>query len=579
MRGAKGGEMENNGFATAPFIGLLITQATIALVVGLAASYTLRKHPARAHRALTLALVAVIVLPLATLVARGLGLGLLRGATQAPATLAPERFEQAPGIDRRDDALQGIAANAIDTVAAAPTTPARAESGVPWQRVLLWSWGVALALRFLYFVASFLGGLRILRSARLVTETPYTKGAQEASEKLGLLVTPTIFESTAVRCPSVWCWRVHPALLVPPVGAESEHDTDWSTLFTHELAHYVRRDHLADLLSALVLVLLPWHPLAWWARNRLALLSEDACDDWALTTNGTDAAGYAESLLHIAVQPRPAFVQAAASNKSHLFRRIRRITSENTGFRPRVGRAWSVGASLILTCAVAAIALAQPGAPTAKDSIANDSTSVAAFSGSPMQRALELAKALSDQRSDEKAVIEARNELDKLAGTLSVGENLLVNSDFETGEGLVPEPWTLRKKDLIAFEWSEAIGYDGSHGIHISKTDGKFPYASFVQTIESPGEDCLIRLTARVKAQHVGKAVLDLLFLNNKDEWVYHIWAQTIGEPWENGDHDWKDYVAYAYVPSGTRKIEVSAQMYWPGELWLDDFELREVKP
>jgi len=571
--------MESSGFTTEPFIGLLILQTTVALGAGLAASYALQNHPARAHRALTLALVAVLVLPVATLAARGLGLGLLRGATQTPGSLSPGSSTHVTGFVEGEDPLQGIAPNSTDAVAAAASTPTSAESGVPWRRVLQWFWGTGSALAVLYFAASFLGGLRILRSARLVTETPYTEGARKASEKLGLMATPTIFASVAVRCPSVWCWRVHPALLVPPLNAASERDTDWATLFTHELAHYVRRDHLADMLSALVLVLLPWYPLAWWARNRLALLSEDACDDWALSTNGADAAGYAESLLYVAVQPRPAFVQAMASNRGHLLRRIRRITTSDSGFRPHIGRVWSVGASLVLVCVVAVVALAQPREATDDTSTATESTAIADADQPPMQRARKLGKALSDRRSDREAVAAIGAELEELAQSFNTGKNLLENSNFEKGDGLVPEPWLLRNQRLITFEWADGIGYEGSHGIHISKTEGKYPFATLVQAIDAPSDDSLVRLSARVKAQDVGKAVLDLVFLDDNDEWVYHIWAQTIGEPWENGTHGWKRYIAYAYVPPGTKKVEVSAQMYWPGELWLDDVELCQVKP
>ncbi len=196
-----------------------------------------------------------------------------------------------------------------------------------------------------------------------------------------------------------------------------------------------------------------------------------------------------------------------------------------------------------------------------------------------MEHALQLGKALSDQRSDEDAVTVIRSELGELASTLSTGRNLLANGDFEKGEGLVPEPWTLRKEGLISFEWADGLGYEGSRGVHIAKTEGKFPYASFLQTIAAPGDDCLVQLSAWVKAQDVGKAVLDLVFLDEHDEWVYHIWVRTIGEPWDDGTNDWKQYVDYAYVPAGTKKIEVSLQMYWPGELWVDDVELREVKP
>ncbi|MCL4691378.1 MAG: M56 family metallopeptidase [Candidatus Hydrogenedentes bacterium] len=566
--------MESNALNTGWFLSLLTLQVTVVLAAGLAASYLLRSHPARAHRALTLALVAVVVLPAATWSVRCLDIGFLEG-TPASSTGS---FAQLPTFSEspiETGAMADTESPVTRDAASGTSAPTRSSAHTTvWQSAIPWLWGAASAFAGLYFLLSFFGGLRILRSARLVTDAPYTDGARHASDKLRLAVTPTIFASTAVRCPSVWCWRVHPALLVPAED-QADRDTDWATLFTHELAHYVRRDHLADLLSALVLVALPWHPLAWWARNRLALLSEDACDDWALTTNGTDAAGYAESLLQVAVQPRPAFVQAMASNRSHLVRRIRRITTADV-FRPRVGRTWSACAALLLVCVVVAAALAQPG--TTAGNATNESSERTASNAS-MERALELAKALSDQRGDEEAVAAIRSELNELAGGFQVGENLLMNSGFENGDGLVPESWAVRNESLIQFEWNDGAGFAATRGVHITKTEGKFPYATLVQTIDSPGEDCLVQLIAHVKANEVGKAVLDLVFLDEKGEWVYHIWAQAIGEPWENGTHDWKQHVAYAYVPSGTKKIEVSAQMYWPGELWLDNIELREVKP
>ena len=57
-----------------------------------------------------------------------------------------------------------------------------------------------------------------------------------------------------------------------------------------------RRDHLSALAGELLVCILPWNPLAWWSRSRLAELAELACDDWVLAS-GLPAADYAESLL------------------------------------------------------------------------------------------------------------------------------------------------------------------------------------------------------------------------------------------------------------------------------------------
>ncbi|MEJ7638850.1 MAG: M56 family metallopeptidase [Singulisphaera sp.] len=84
---------------------------------------------------------------------------------------------------------------------------------------------------------------------------------------------------------------------------------------THELAHWKRRDHLAEPARRAACCLLPWNPLAWWARARLGGLSELACDDWVIAS-GQSATDYAESLLGLVPQRRTAFALAAVSGGS-----------------------------------------------------------------------------------------------------------------------------------------------------------------------------------------------------------------------------------------------------------------------
>jgi len=198
--------------------------------------------------------------------------------------------------------------------------------------------------------------------------------------------------------------------------------------------------------------------------------------------------------------------------------------------------------------------------------------------GDRLTYAKMLAKELSDKRSDKAAVEKINKQLREVVKTLKPGKKLLNNSDFETGEGTLPSSWELRNGRLIQIQWASNLGYNNSKGVYIKKTEGKFPFASLVQTIDCPKDDALLQLSARVKAKDVGKAILDLVFLDESGKWIYHIWVQPIGTPWGSRNHDWKQYVSYVYIPAGTKKIEVSLQMYWPGELWLDDYECRLMK-
>ena len=72
----------------------------------------------------------------------------------------------------------------------------------------------------------------------------------------------------------VWCWAKQPILLVPARVREEERTIDWVAIFCHELAHWRRLDHLASLAGELLVCVLPWNPLAWLARTRLAQFAE-----------------------------------------------------------------------------------------------------------------------------------------------------------------------------------------------------------------------------------------------------------------------------------------------------------------
>jgi hypothetical protein len=199
----------------------------------------------------------------------------------------------------------------------------------------------------------------------------------------------------------------------------------------------------------------------------------------------------------------------------------------------------------------------------------------AATRGDPLARAKWLARELSEQRSDKAAVERLGRQLEQVARELSPGSDLLRNSDLESGDGELPASWQFRDEHLIQWRWAAGLGHGGSKGLYVKKAEGMFPYASFVGTIAGPQEDALVRVSAKIKTADVTKAVLDLVFLDARGEWIYHIWIEPIGRSWGSDTHDWKDYVGYAYVPRGTARIEVSLQMYGPGELWLDDYQCR----
>ncbi len=125
----------------------------------------------------------------------------------------------------------------------------------------------------------------------------------------------------------------------------------------HELAHWQRADHLAALAGQVAVCVLPWNPLAWWAKSRLAQLGELACDDWVLATGlpGTD---YAESLLALVPERRGSLALAAVSSRGGLVARVRHILAEHHE-NPVVGKRWGLVTGTLMLLAASAVALAQ----------------------------------------------------------------------------------------------------------------------------------------------------------------------------------------------------------------------------
>lgn len=77
-----------------------------------------------------------------------------------------------------------------------------------------------------------------------------------------------------------------------------------------------------------------------------------------------------------------------------------------------------------------------------------------------------------------------------------------------------------------------------------------------------------------VKAEEAAKATVDVIFLDEDEEWISHEWASYIGAK-DSGDgpatHDWKEYSGQVSIPETTGTIQIALQIYEPGKVWFDD--------
>ena len=352
-------------------------QSTLFLSLGLVASLALRHRPARAHRLVLLAMLAALVTPVLSQVARLGGWGLLTyqvghtsaGLNDATKSVVDERpleivraalpsparpFNVDPSAEAAGPREAGPPATATDLIQ--PDGHPRGLSSIAWRMLALGAWLIVMGLAAARLIVSWFLGRMVVNRARRLDDETLAAAAASAASRLGMNFVPELRASPQVRCPAIWCWGRRPAILLPEVvrGAEP---VDWVGIFCHELAHWVRRDHLAGLAAELLTCLLPWHPLAWWARHRLGQLSELACDDRALST-GLEATDYAESLLGLVPRRRGTMALSAVSSRRGLIGRVRHIL-EVRQIDPDVGPRWAILSASAMVLAASAIALAQ----------------------------------------------------------------------------------------------------------------------------------------------------------------------------------------------------------------------------
>ncbi len=385
---------------------LLLVQGTACLAVGLAASYALRHRPARAHQALLTALLMSVFMPGLYLSARYSGLGVFASKPTSPgntsavarASWVPKREliafgdpgpwtsdtmgsvgpdEARPGWPRHEDGATDISplhdllvAESTDestlsreeSIGAIPAPRARIR--VPWSVILIVSWSTATALLLLRLVLRFLLGWRVVQTAQSLDNEPIHRALDTAQGRLGVEKSIQIRRSGSVHSPVIWGWSREPVLLVQENASRAGDRTDWTGVFCHEISHWRRRDHVTGLVTEVLTAALPWHPLLWWAKDRLLRLSEQACDDWVLATGQNDA-DYAELLLGLAAERQMAFLPTTIGKGKTMNQRIRRIITDK-GSDPRIGARWALAVGLLAVGATVGVAVAQPR-PTKPD--------------------------------------------------------------------------------------------------------------------------------------------------------------------------------------------------------------------
>ncbi len=354
------------------FLWRCIWQTTACLVLGGVFSFLWIRRPARAHRVLLLAMVAALATPFLSQLVHEFGWGILRvpSPTVRYSSAAPSPAVSATQAGVRSNSTSSVSPSVNEeetpsVVRENPSTGAgvrQAKPSIHISTLFLWMWVGLSGVCFLRLLMSLAEGYRMVSRARPVADEVLERQVREVASELGLGRPPQIFFSEEARCPQIWSWRKHPALLLPQLRELNNQPNEWQSILCHELAHLKRRDHLAVLFAEVLICLIPWQVLAWWAKRRLVRLSEQSCDDWVLA-RGNSPATYAELVLSLRPQRRPALALSAISGGNGLQRRIHHILRGRQR-DPRPGRRWAWAATAAAACVATTIAIGQTQATT-----------------------------------------------------------------------------------------------------------------------------------------------------------------------------------------------------------------------
>lgn len=351
-----------NGSLPNTWIYDLILRTSLLLAMGLGLSALLSRRPAKAHRTLALALGGCLLSPVITpAIQRGLSF-----SNPAVIAIPPINWKwiQAPESAPKAFSLGNkVAEKALlpqKTLAAPQPRPRDSVITMPEEPrtpLFVWAWIAVSLFLLVRFGLIWTRTSALWRTAHPLSNETIQKAAAYVQSLWNLKRPIQLLQSGAIRCPVVNCWKKAPVIAIPAAMTQSG-DKEWRGVFVHELAHWKRGDHWAELLAAAVCVAFPWNPLAWWSRNLLGRFSEQACDDWAVAY-GQDAVEYAETLLTLFPQPKHAFSLPAVGHRNNIERRILRIMNQTTVV-PFTSWKWSFSTSLTAIALLFTTSILQP---------------------------------------------------------------------------------------------------------------------------------------------------------------------------------------------------------------------------
>ena len=272
-------------------LSLLIKSSLVLALAAVAIVPFIRRGSAAArHFIWTVAVVAILLLPILSALMPQWSVAVGRSPVAPPAAL-----ETAATITATAP-VPPSPASAIATVTDVTLRDAESSPRPSSWTTLAAIYAAVLVTVVLHLCVQHWKARRLMRRAVVVTDASWLDLLDECAARLGARPARLLRSGDHGVPAAVGIGRG--TILIPASADEWPVDRRRAVLL-HEMAHVARRDCLTQWLASLACAVYWCHPAVWWVAARLRVERELACDDRVIAA-GTDARAYAGHLLDIA---------------------------------------------------------------------------------------------------------------------------------------------------------------------------------------------------------------------------------------------------------------------------------------
>ncbi|QPQ54201.1 M56 family metallopeptidase [Allosphingosinicella flava] len=220
-------------------------------------------------------------------------------------------------------------------------------------------------------------------AAREVDSPVWREALERARASAGDKRGTRLLLSSSVPAPLSWGWA-QPVILID--NETYERPDDAYAVLAHEMAHVVRADWVALMLSRLAVAFFWFNPLIWYLEREMVQQSEEAADAQAVAE--VEPAHYAQTLMSCIMHSRGGMVPANSirPSRSGLSRRIYAVL-DGRGRAIRSGSKWTLAAMIgcaALAAPLAALELVAPTPPAPPEAPLAPAPAVATLGSAPV---------------------------------------------------------------------------------------------------------------------------------------------------------------------------------------------------